>query len=160
METAEILNSDIRQSVCNMKRGKGRSRVTNGSKLLPLADGRSVTARRFRDLYEDIAGDLGGIDMLSEGQKQLIRRAAMLSAECERMEAMAARNDRRPDGAIAWKSETPFVFDLEIYGTLCDRLGRLFGRLGLERVARPVNDGSAILSDYFSRPPPKEGTAP
>ena len=39
---------------------------------------------------------------------------------------MAARNDRRPDGAIAWKSEVPFVFDLGIYGTLCDRLGRLF----------------------------------
>ena len=32
--------------------------------------------------------------------------------------------------------------------------------LGLERVARPVNDGSAVLSDYFSRPPPKEGDAP
>lgn len=57
----------------------------------------------------------------------------MLSAECERMEAMAARDERRPRGEIAWKSETPFVFDLEIYGQLCDRLGRLFGRLGLER---------------------------
>ena len=71
MESAEILNSDIRQAVCGMKRGKGRSRVTNGSKLLPLADGRSVTARRFRDLYEDIAADLGGLDQLSEGQRQL-----------------------------------------------------------------------------------------
>jgi hypothetical protein len=121
-----------------MKRGKGRSRVTNGSKLLPLADGRSVTARRFRDLYEDIAADLGGLDQLSEGQKQLIRRAAMLSAECERQEAMAARDDRRPDGEIAWKSEAPFVFDLEIYGALCDRLGRLFGRLGLERKSKDV----------------------
>jgi transposase len=31
-----------------------RSRVANGSTLLPLTDGRSATARRFRDLYEDI----------------------------------------------------------------------------------------------------------
>ena len=54
------------------------------------------------------------------------------------MEAMAARNDRRPDGAIAWKAEVPFVFDLEIYGTLCDRLGRLFGRLGLERKSKDI----------------------
>jgi hypothetical protein len=138
VESTGILNSDIPQPVRAMKRGKGRSRVTNGSKLLPLADGCSVTARRFRDLYEDISADLGGVAMLSEGQRQLIRRAAMLSAECERMEAMAARNDRRPDGAIAWKSEVPFVFDLEIYGTLCDRLGRLFGRLGLERKSKDV----------------------
>jgi hypothetical protein len=97
-----------------------------------------VTARRFRDLYEDIAADLGGLDQLSEGQRQLIRRAAMLSAECERMEAMAARDDRRPDGEIAWKSDAPFVFDLEIYGALCDHLGRLFGRLGLERKSKDV----------------------
>jgi hypothetical protein len=155
MESSEVHTAEVPQPVCGMKRGKGRSRVTNGSKLLPLSDGRSATARRFRDLYEDISADLGGVAMLSEGQRQLIRRAAMLSAECERMEAMAARNDRRPDGAIAWRSEVPFVFDLEIYGTLCDRLGRLFGRLGLERVARPVNDGSNALADYFARPPPR-----
>ena len=131
MESVEGLNSDIQHPVCGMKRGKGRSRVTNGSKLLPLADGRSVTARRFRDLYEEIAADLGGLDQLSEAQKQLIRRAAMLSAECERQEAMAARDDRRPDGAIAWKSEAPFIFDLEIYGALCDRLGRYLAALAL-----------------------------
>jgi hypothetical protein len=62
----------------------------------------------------------------------------MLSAECERMEAMAARDDRRPDGAITWKADAPFVFNLEIYGALCDRLGRLFGRLGLERKSKDV----------------------
>ena len=142
MESAEILNS-----IPRTLSAPGRSRVTNGSKLLPLSDGRSATARRFRDLYEDIAADLGGKDHLSEGQRQLVRRAAMLSAECERMEAMAARNDRRPDGAIAWKSEVPFTFDLEVYGQLCDRLGRLFGRLGLERKSRDVTPS---LSAYLA----------
>ena len=136
METAEILNSDTPKLA--RRKPEARSRVGNGKTLLPMVDGRSVTARRFRDLYEDIAADLGGVDQLSQGQLQLIRRAAMLSAECERMEAMAARDDRRPAGAIAWKSESPFVFDLEIYGALCDRLGRLFGRLGLERRVRDV----------------------
>jgi hypothetical protein len=29
-------------------------------------------------------------------------------------------------------------------------------RLGIERVARPVNDGSHVLADYFSQPPPKD----
>ncbi|PNE10336.1 MAG: hypothetical protein CR217_14920 [Beijerinckiaceae bacterium] len=115
MESAESLNSDIRRPVRELKRGKGRSRVTNGSKLLPLSDCRSATARRFRDLYEDIAADLGGLNQLSEGEKQLIRRAALLSAELERQEAMAARNDRLPDGAIAWKSEAGFLFDVDRY---------------------------------------------
>jgi hypothetical protein len=54
-----------------------RSKLGNGSKLLPMTDGRSATARRFRDLIEDISADLGGVAMLSEGQRQLVRRAAM-----------------------------------------------------------------------------------
>jgi hypothetical protein len=81
-----------------------RSRVANGSKLLPLTDGRSATARRFRDLFEDICGDLGGAAHLSEGQRQLVRRAAMLSAESERLEAMAARGEA--------------AFDIDLYGML------------------------------------------
>jgi hypothetical protein len=113
-----------------------RSRVTNGSKLLPLADGRSVTARRFRDLVDDISADLGGQAVLSEGQRQLIRRAAMLSAESERLEAMAARGEAE--------------FSIELYGMICDRLGRLFGRLGLKRVARPV-DGPLTLAEISAR---------
>lgn len=107
-----------------------RSRVTNGSKLLPLSDGRSVTARRFRDLFENICSDLGGLDRLSEGQRQLARRAAMLSAESEKLESLAARGEG---------------FDADAYGAICDRLGRLFGRLGLNRIARPVDS----LGDYL-----------
>ena len=62
--------------------------------------------------------------MLSEGQRQLIRRAAMLSAESERMEALAARGEAE--------------FDIDLYGMICDRLGRLFGRLGLDRKSKDV----------------------
>jgi hypothetical protein len=114
-----------------------RSKLANGKKLLPMTDGRSATARRFRDLFEDICADLGGMDLLSEGQKQLARRAVMLPAECERLEAFAAR-DERP-GPINWKDEAAFRFDINTYGILCDRLGRLFDRLGLERRARPTD---------------------
>ena len=39
---------------------KSRSRVTNGSKMLPGVDGRSAAARRFRDLVGDFGRDLGG----------------------------------------------------------------------------------------------------
>jgi hypothetical protein len=111
-----------------------RSRVANGSKLLPLTDGRSATARRFKDLIDDISGDLGGADRLSEGQRQLVRRAAMLSAECERQEALSVRGDAE--------------FDCEAYGVMCDRLGRLFGRIGLERIPKTVN-----LRSYLENEP-------
>ena len=99
--------------------------------MLPLVDGRSVTARRFKDLFEDICDDLGGRDRLSEGQRQLVRRAAMISAECERMEAMAARGESE--------------FNVEQYGALTDQLGRVFQRIGLKRVASLVPS----LEDYL-----------
>ena len=121
------------------QRAPHRSRVTSGSKLLPLTDARSATATRFRDLFDHICGDLGGIDQLSERQRQLVRRAAMLSAESERMEAMAVRGEE---------------FDADLYGTMCDRLGRVFGRIGLKRVARDA----VTLKDYIkpAKPPPVE----
>jgi len=112
------------------RKPEARSRVGNGKVLLPLVDGRSCTARRFKDLVEDISSDLGGLEHLSEGQKQLIRRAAMLSAESERMEALAARGEAD--------------FNIELYGMICDRLGRLFGRLGLERKTRGVGPTLAL----------------
>jgi hypothetical protein len=124
-----------------------RSAISNGSRLFCVdgLDGRSRTAMRFRDLVEGMENDLGGSDRLSEGQKQLIRRAATLSIMSESVEADFVRN---------------LAFDGEAYGVVCDRLGRCLQRLGLERVAKPVNDGSQALAEYFSRPPPKEGAAP
>jgi hypothetical protein len=114
-----------------------RSRVANGSKLLPLTDGRSATARRFKDLIDDISGDLGGADYLSEGQRQLIRRAAMLSAESERLETMWARGEAQ--------------FDIGAYAVLSNALRRVLETIGLKRVAREA----ATLADYLEpRPMP------
>ena len=67
-----------------------RSRVTNGRTLFVEADGRGPWGRRFRDVLAEIVSDLGGADMLSEGQRQLARRAATISIACERMEGEAA----------------------------------------------------------------------
>jgi hypothetical protein len=122
-----------------------RSAVSNGTRLFCVdgLDGRSQTARRFRDLVEGMGNDLGGSDLLSEAQRQLIRRAATLSIMSESVEADFVRN---------------LAFDGEAYGVLCDRLGRCLQRLGLERVARPVNDGSQALASYFAALPPKEAS--
>ncbi len=110
---------------------QGKSRVTNGSKLLPLADGRSATARRFRDIYEEVCGDLGGIEHLSEAERQLARRAAALSAEAERQEALWSRGEAE--------------FDIAQYTTLANALRRLVESLGLRRVPREV--GPPTLAD-------------
>lgn len=100
-----------------------RSAVTNGSRLFVEGDGNSAWSRRFRDVLEAIMSDLGGATALSEGQRQLARRCAMLSVQCERLEAAAIAGE---------------AFDADLYGTLTDRLGRAFGRLGIKRHARPV----------------------
>jgi hypothetical protein len=87
---------------------------------------------RFRDLVEGMGNDLGGRDRLSQGQQQLIRRAATLSIMSESVEADFIRN---------------LAFDSEAYGVLCDRLGRCLQRLGLERVSRDVTPS---LSAYLA----------
>jgi hypothetical protein len=84
-------------------------------------------------LFEDICADLGGLERLSEGQKQLARRASLISAKCEELEAKAAIGD----GA----------FDIEVYGVLTDRLGRLFDRIGLERRSKDI---TPTLADYLA----------
>jgi hypothetical protein len=68
-------------------RKSGRSRLTNGSRLHLAGDGRHVNARRWRDLYRAFARDLGGEATLSEGTKQLIKRAATLAVLGELYEA-------------------------------------------------------------------------
>ena len=111
----------------------GRSAVTNGKRLHVVRPGDTAWARRFRDVLAEIISDLGGAGAgLSEGQRQLARRAATISIACERMEGDAAA-----DTAI----------DLEEYGRLTDRLGRCFHRLGLKRQSREVGP---TLSEYLA----------
>ncbi len=109
-----------------------RSAVSNGSRLhLADVDGRSLEARRFRDVLSEIMSDLGGSDRLSEGQRQLARRAAMLSVRGELMEAEAVKTGK---------------IDLPAYGTLTDQLGRCLNRIGLRRVARDI--GPQSIAEY------------
>src|ERR1039458_951908 len=67
-----------------------RSRVSNGKDLLPGVDGRSLIARRYRDISFAIFADAGGIDQCSEARQQLIRRFAACSVIAEMMEAELA----------------------------------------------------------------------
>lgn len=89
-----------------------------------MTDGRSATARRFKDLVYDIAADLGGVAHLSTAEMQLIRRASMLSAECERQEAMAVRED--------------VEFDCDGYVVMTNALRRVLETVGLRRRSKDV----------------------
>lgn len=114
-----------------------RSRVTNGKALfLRGVDGRSALVRRYRDVLAEIVSDLGGADVLSEAQRQLARRAATISVECERFEAIAVKDGSLPPAS------------LDTYGQLTDRLGRCFQRLGLERVAREIPSSSNRFVEF------------
>jgi hypothetical protein len=111
---------------------KGRSKVTNSRQLFIDGDARLKVSRRFREVLASIVTDLGGVERLSEGQKQMARRCAMLSVECEKMESAAVAG---------------LPFDVEIYGLLTDRLGRAFQRLGLKRV---IHDVTPDLGAYLA----------
>jgi hypothetical protein len=50
-------------------------------------DGRSAEARRFKDLVSSFAASLGGEGALTEAERTLIRNAASLTVQCERLQA-------------------------------------------------------------------------
>jgi hypothetical protein len=109
-----------------------RSAVTNGTRLHVRPPGDTAWARRFADLLSQITADISpdGAGSLTEAQRQLARRAALLCIECERLES---------------KSVSGEAIDLDSYGALTDRIGRAFQRLGLKRVARSVTPTLADL---------------
>ena len=117
-----------------------RSAVTNGERAFVLGDGNSPWARRQRDLLALHIANLGDEERLSENQLSLCRRAATLETELEMLEGQLSL------GKVA---------DLDLYNRLSGNLRRILESLGLERVARPVNDGSTELSDYFAKPLPR-----
>lgn len=114
-------------------RAYGRSRVSNGSALLPGVDGRSVWVRRCRDLIERHLADLGGDDRVSEAERSIVRRAAVLTTELERMEARFAVSDAGPD-------------DIDLYSRTAGNLRRLLEAVGLRRRPRDVTPD---LRDYI-----------
>jgi hypothetical protein len=120
----------------------GRSRVTNGNELLPGIDGRSLYARRARDLVGLFVADLGGIDAASEAEKAIVRRASILCVELENLEVQFAKAGAAEPAA------------LDLYQRTSNSLGRLLDRLGLKRRPRDVTpDLSSYLSEIEAQNP-------
>ncbi|WP_244571229.1 hypothetical protein [Mesorhizobium carmichaelinearum] len=104
----------------------GRSAVTNGSTLLPGVDGRSIWARRFRDLLGQHVADLGGEGAVSEAERSIARRATALEVELERLELRFA---------TAGEAEAA---DLDLYSRASNTMRRHFEALGLQRRQRDI----------------------
>ena len=64
-----------------------RSAVTNDPLMLRGVDGRTVVARRYRDVAIALADDLGGQSELGEPTKILIRQAAALTVQVETLQS-------------------------------------------------------------------------
>lgn len=112
-----------------------RSRVTNGSHLLPGTDGRSVWVRRLRDLIDLHMSDLGGADNISEAERSIVRRASTLEVELERLELRFATGEAEPA-------------DLDLYQRTSNTMRRHFEALGLQRRTRDVTD---TIQSYINR---------
>ncbi len=118
----------------NMLSQLSRTRVTNGKALfLDGVDGRTLAARRYRDLFHSFVSDLGGMEVASEAQLQLARRCATMSCQAEVMEAEFIAGDDT---------------DLEQYLHLVGTLSRALSRLGIERKVLDVTDLS--LEEYIN----------
>jgi hypothetical protein len=105
---------------------KVRSAVTNGTELLRDVDHRTAYMRRLRDLLLAHEADLGGADLLSEGQRAIIRRATLLTVQCELMETKFAERDGSASN-----------LDLECYQRCCNTLRRMIESLGLNTGRKP-----------------------
>src|SRR6185503_20678772 len=102
---------------------RARSAVTNHKDLLPGLDGRSATARRFRDLVNAFVADMGGLDRCSEIKLGLLRRFAAATVQAELLEARMVNGEQ---------------IDIGQLGMLAANSVRIASRLGLERRARNV----------------------
>ena len=119
-----------RQAKKDPNKSKQKSAIANGA-LLPDVDGRSAWVRRCKEIIANYHSD---VPDASEAERSLLRRAAVLTTELERMERVFA---------LAGQAAAE---DLDIYGRCAGNLRRLLEAVGLKRRPRDVTNG---LSDLW-----------
>ena len=98
---------------------------------------RGPWARRLRDVFESHLSDLGPEDA-SEAKRSIVRRAAVLTVELERIETRFAEG-RGSDS------------DLDLYQRTAGNLRRLLESVGLERRPREVETLESYLASEEHR---------
>jgi hypothetical protein len=112
------------------KRGGNRSKITNGTRLLPTTHSQSVWGRLLSDTRDAMYAHLGGEDRCTPVQKITIRRIAALEAELIYLEDSIART--RHEG------KTPDHNLLDLYARLGNAQRRHLEPLGWQSVPRDV----------------------
>src|ERR1700720_2073609 len=133
MEVIPLSRRD-RQGVIRRKDPQ-KSRITNGSALLPGIDGRSGWVGRSKNLIAEFVSD---IPNASAAERSLIRRCAVLTVQLEMLEQKFAQ--ARGDAAPA---------ELDLYQKIANTLRRHLSTLGLQRRAKDVGPtlGDLIRQD-------------
>jgi hypothetical protein len=121
-----------------------RSAVTSGRNLLLKGDPNSAWSRRYHDLISGHVADMGGADMLSEAQAALIRDAAALEIELEKMRGLLSEGQK---------------VDLDLYGRIAGQRRRILESIGLERKARDVPSLAEYLAGKAAQQPAGESFA-
>ncbi len=103
-----------------------RDRVSNGSALLHGVDGRNVWVRRCKAVIESHIADLGGLENTSSAERSIVRRAAVLTTELERLEVKFA---------LAGEASSD---DLDLYQRTAGNMRRLLETIGVRRRPRDV----------------------
>ena len=120
-----------------VRKPEARSRITNGS-ILPGVDGRSTWARRLKDLIALHTADLGGVEAISAAEASILRRAATLTVELERLELVfALAGEATPE-------------QIDIYSRVSNTLRRHLESVGLKRVPRNVTPSVAYYVDHIN----------
>jgi hypothetical protein len=110
------------------------SKVTNGQTLfIEDVDGRSVYARRYRDLYQGFLSEVTRKGADEEVHRQVCRRAAALCVQAEGMEAELARGEE---------------IDVSLYFTLTKTLLRVFNAFA--QLSRRGKNTEPLSDEEFS----------
>jgi hypothetical protein len=112
---------------------RGRSIATNGLHALRGVDSRTAAARRYRDLTMSLADDLGGPASLTEAQRALVRQAAAMIVQSEKLQGEVLRGE---------------VVDSEQLVRLANAATRILSRLGIKRTPR---DTTPTLAEIAAR---------
>lgn len=121
------------------KSSSHRSRITNGSAMLAGVDGRSTTARRFRDLVEALTAEQP--KPLTEAVRLQIRTAASLQVHVEELTSRMARGE---------------VVSAEEMTRAANGAIRALSSLNRRQPTRRRASGSAVASYLSSRAPAPE----
>jgi hypothetical protein len=141
-----LLNSPAARR--KVARDPQRSRITNGTALLPGIDQRSAWVRRCKDVIADHLSDLGGESNTSAAERSLVRRASVLSVELEMLEQRFAKAEGKASTA-----------DIDLYIRGSGSLRRLLESVGLQRRPRTIEDdpGMRIFEEEWAKLEAEEG---